>query len=1102
MHSAHAASIEVTSNLDDGTECTLREALTNTNSGVDQPNGCMVDTSVDALGSNDTITFAPNVSGSTITLANGELVISRSVSINPNGTTTIDANQDSRVMAITGGNVILDHLVITGGDANIDSGGIDIGNSVTSASLSDSTVSENLAIAGNGTNVFSRSSANLSNIIAATSNHADEQCGIAIPAELDPDIDEVICGGGVYVTGINTNVSVRNSKVSGNSAAFFGGGIFSAGGSSVSLSNSTVSQNLARFGGGIGGLLTGSVSLSNSTVSENSAIYLGGGILAAAYDSPAGVNTFNLSVKLNNSTVSGNSVFEAGSSELGAGGGIAVFGLTNVSLSNSTVSGNLAEFGAGFFASGTSNISLNNSIVANSNGIDSNDECITVDAQSTITVGADSIIDDTSCGGGTIADPLLGPLADNGGPTLTHALLLGSPAIDNLNAVGGSALDQRGFRVVGGVRDIGAFEYAPTLDLTVTSIEDDNGAGCTLREAIATSNAQTDLANGCYNIGTPGGGDTITFAANVAGNTITLANGHLDITRSVSINPNGASTTVDANQASRVMFISGGDVALDHLVITGGLRTAVGLGSASGGGLFIRNSGTSVSLSNSIVSGNSAADTGGGIHLRGSSSVSLNNSTVSGNSAGDNGGGIHARDSSSVSLSDSNVSGNSASDTGGGLFARSSSSVSLNNSTVSDNSTASDGGGIFARGSSSASVNNSTVTGNSATEGGGGVYVTDHSSVNFSNSTVSGNLGGFAGGGIATLDSSSVSLNNSTVADNSAIFGSGVAAFDSSTVSLSNSIVANSNGTNSADECFNSASTIAIGVDSIVDDSSCGGGTIADPLLDILADNGGPTLTHALLPGSPAIDNATATVATEIDQRGFAVVGVRDSGAFEAQRLSLSLSPNIVNESDGSGMGTVARTVLIDRALTVMLSSDDPTSVTVPSSVTIPAGAASATFSIIIVDNAVMNPANVSTITVNSIGYIESVANITVLDDDDDIDGDGVPNDSDNCPVTANADQADFEGDGIGDACDLDTDGDGLPDDYELANGLDPRNSLDRDADPDGDGFTNLEEFEFGSNPQVADTDANNNGVPDAVENRVPVIIPILQLLLLDDELG
>jgi len=122
-----------------------------------------------------------------------------------------------------------------------------------------------------------------------------------------------------------------------------------------------------------------------------------------------------------------------------------------------------------------------------------------------------------------------------------------------------------------------------------------------------------------------------------------------------------------------------------------------------------------------------------------------------------------------------------------------------------------------------------------------------------------------------------------------------------------------------------------------------------------------------------------------------------------------------------------------------------------------------------------------------------------LITDGDDSDNDGVENSIDNCPAIANSNQADLDGDGLGDVCDSDIDGDGLSNQYELDNGLNPFNSFDRDADPDNDGFTNLEEFEFGSDPQVADTDENNNGIPDSTEGRGVNIVPILQLLLLDD---
>jgi len=127
-----------------------------------------------------------------------------------------------------------------------------------------------------------------------------------------------------------------------------------------------------------------------------------------------------------------------------------------------------------------------------------------------------------------------------------------------------------------------------------------------------------------------------------------------------------------------------------------------------------------------------------------------------------------------------------------------------------------------------------------------------------------------------------------------------------------------------------------------------------------------------------------------------------------------------------------------------------------------------------------------------------ATATLTV---DNDRDNDGVLNDVDNCPFDANPDQTDLDQDGQGNVCDGDDDGDGLPDDYEIANGLDPLNSFDQQADPDGDGFTNEEEFAFGTDPNVADSDNDNNGVPDVIDQRrTQSIVPnILFPLLLDD---
>ena len=110
FQAVQAASIEVTSNLDDGTGCTIREAIDTVNAGVDQNNGCIIN---GALGTADTVSFVTGVAGSTI-VTNGELVINQDVSINPGGVnTTIDANGVGRDIGVSSNTVELDHLTLT-----------------------------------------------------------------------------------------------------------------------------------------------------------------------------------------------------------------------------------------------------------------------------------------------------------------------------------------------------------------------------------------------------------------------------------------------------------------------------------------------------------------------------------------------------------------------------------------------------------------------------------------------------------------------------------------------------------------------------------------------------------------------------------------------------------------------------------------------------------------------------------------------------------------------------------------------------------------------------------------------------------------------------
>ena len=256
-------------------------------------------------------------------------------------------------------------------------------------------------------------------------------------------------GGGIETHG---NVYVAQSTIADNSANFSSGGISAFG---VTVTKSTISGNSANFGSG-GGISASSVTVTKSTISDNSARRDGGGISAGG-------------VTVTQSTITGNSASDDG-------GGIRASG--NVNVTQSTIFDNSAAVGGGIWIWATSDIHLTSSIVAlnsASTGPDLNKTPATLFQSLVGNIAGTSLVEARTPGvnGNLIGtpenplDPLLAPLAENGGPTETHALLLGSPAIDvgNLATVpdaGNAPLyDQRGApfnRVSGGRIDMGAYE--------------------------------------------------------------------------------------------------------------------------------------------------------------------------------------------------------------------------------------------------------------------------------------------------------------------------------------------------------------------------------------------------------------------------------------------------------------------------------------------------------------------------------------------------------------------------------------------------------------------------------------------------------------------
>ena len=438
--------------------------------------------------------------------------------------------------------------------------------------------------------------------------------------------------------------------------------------------------------------------------------------------------------------------------------------------------------------------------------------------------------------------------------------------------------------------------HAATITVTNTN---DSGPG-SLRQALAVAHD----------------GDRITFA--VSG-TITLTGGGLGVFKNVTISGPGADQlSIDGNQSptqpvfsvSAIATISGltirngqdgidnfGILTVRNCILSG--NSFHGISNSSGSSLTVVNSNVSdnvIGISNhaiafgavtaTIVSTTVSGNSGGGILTSvdafGVAGVTVTDSTVSSNSGH---GGIYG--AFRLTVTNSTITGNSSADNGGGIYGT---SASIVNSTISGNSAKTSGGGIYDNGG--LSIGNSTIDGNSAGTTGGGIYCGFTGIVN---STISGNSAGTSGGGIYHFYSS-LAVRNSTITGNSAGSGGGVynkqGQLGDSVFFFSHVIL---NAGASGENIFNDGGTVTSEGYNLSSDD--GGGYLigagdqinTDPLLGPLQDNGGPTLTHALLPGSPAIDAGDPNFSPppSTDQRGcpFDRVfnGRIDIGSFEVQ---------------------------------------------------------------------------------------------------------------------------------------------------------------------------------------------------------------------------
>lgn len=408
-----------------------------------------------------------------------------------------------------------------------------------------------------------------------------------------------------------TQMTISNNSV--NSTSFFGAGIVNNG--SLSLTESTVTGNTV--GGGIANFDV--LNINRSTIYNNQAL-IGGGIYIDISSSLA---------QITNSTITNNSAtFEGGGIRSG-GNGVTL--LNNTIVNNTTAMPN----GGGGLSITDGSVLMTNNILGNNN----NQDCV-IFAPGSISTNVNNLIENsTDCVSGATgliqADPVVSALANNGGPTLTVAPQVFSPAINsgdvatcNGGTVGGR--DQRNERRYPTVCDRGAYQsivVTTTADNTVN-----NDAVCSLREAITAANSNTasgSIAGECPR-GTANSQDTISFFLSGAGvHTLTPTSALPALTGSTGINgltqPGSNCATNPPTLRIELNGISAG-VGSDGLQSNGTSSTIAGLiiNRFNGDGVELSGANSNVVICNLIGtnSAGTAASPNGGNGLR------INNSTV------------------------------------------------------------------------------------------------------------------------------------------------------------------------------------------------------------------------------------------------------------------------------------------------------------------------------------------------------------------------------------------------------------------------------------------------------------------------------------------
>lgn len=396
---------------------------------------------------------------------------------------------------------------------------------------------------------------------------------------------------------------------------------------------------------------------------------------------------------------------------------------------------------------------------------------------------------------------------------------------------------------------------------------------------------------------------SISFAPELSGEAIVLTSGQITLAHDLSIDgPGAALLSISGGGTSRIFEVAASVVArVEGLTLTQGVASG-GFPAGFGGAVLTLGD---LTISRCVLVENRAQPGGGALGSWGDGRIAVEHSLVVANTGSVIGGGIYAGGTGGLIVRDSVVRDNSTGLGGSGGAIGAAYSLHVARSAISGNSAGLGGGGAF-RAGGSATVSASTLSGNTAV-GSGGAIVFLGTKLAVANSTVSSNASQNGAAAIDMLSSSNdLLVEYSTLANNTGTSGV-LLSNTSGRATFVNSILQQQPVPN----CQNSGVALIVVGETFADDGSCSGVIeVSDLGLGPLADNGGATLTHALLPQSPAVDvlsdcRNTDGLAVGHDQRGASrPQGLRcDAGAFELTIPTLSLPDDLTVQGVG-GTGT------------------------------------------------------------------------------------------------------------------------------------------------------------------------------------------------------